>query len=111
MSKMHGPVGPAGINGSQGPLGPLGPQGFNGSQGLQGSIGPRGYNGSQGPAGPQGPRGAGDFSLCEFRTREETLTQTPVLSNIHNAPVEVNQGEPAVSFFIHFFKIHNHNSK
>ncbi|XP_067020107.1 collectin-12-like isoform X3 [Acropora muricata] len=95
VSKMQGPVGPAGFNGSQGSLGPPGPQGFNGSEGIQGAIGPQGYNGSQGPAGPQGPKGAGDFSLCEYRTKEETLTQTPVPSNVHNAPVQVNQPEPA----------------
>lgn len=100
---MQGPVGPAGFNGSQGSLGPPGPQGFNGSQGIQGAIGPQGYNGSQGPTGPQGPKGAGDFSLCEYRTHEETLTQTPVSSNFHNAPVQVNQAEPAVSFFTYFF--------
>ncbi|XP_074630038.1 uncharacterized protein LOC141888891 isoform X2 [Acropora palmata] len=95
VSKMQGPVGPAGFNGSQGSLGPPGPQGFNGSEGIQGAIGPQGYNGSQGPTGPQGPKGAGDFSLCEYRTREETLAQTPVSSNFHNAPVQVNQAEPA----------------
>lgn len=108
---MQGPVGPAGFNGSQGSLGPPGAQGFNGSQGIQGAIGPRGYNGSQGPAGPQGPKGAGDFSLCEYRTREEKLTQTPVLSNFHNAPVEVNQAEPAVSFFTFLKRIIHHKSE
>ncbi|XP_015749377.1 PREDICTED: collectin-12-like isoform X2 [Acropora digitifera] len=95
VSKMQGPVGPAGFNGSQGSLGPPGPQGFNGSEGIQGAIGPQGYNGSQGPAGPQGPKGAGDFSLCEYRTHEEKLTQTPVPGNFHNTPVQVNQAEPA----------------
>ena len=34
----------------------------------------------------------------------ETLTQTPVLGNIHNAPVEVSQAEPAVSFSKFCFK-------
>ena len=40
VSKLQGPVGPRGFNGSQGPVGPAGPQGFNGTQGPQGVIGP-----------------------------------------------------------------------
>ncbi|XP_068681846.1 collectin-12-like isoform X2 [Montipora foliosa] len=98
VSKLQGPVGPPGFNGSQGSIGPSGPRGFNGTQGIQGSIGPRGFNGSQGPAGPagpQGPEGAGNFSLCQYMTTEETLSQTPIASNIHNAPVQVIQAEPA----------------
>lgn len=40
---------------------------------MTGPIGPRGFNGSQGPAGPRGaigspgPKGAGDFSSCQYK--------------------------------------------
>ncbi|XP_022806845.1 collectin-12-like isoform X2 [Stylophora pistillata] len=51
VSKMPGPIGPPGFNGSQGPVGP------------------------QGAVGPAGPKGSGDFSQCQFKT--ETGTMTP----------------------------------
>ena len=44
---------------------------------MPGPIGPPGYNGSQGPVGPQGalgpagPKGSGDFSQCQYHTKEE----------------------------------------
>ena len=44
---------------------------------MPGPIGPPGYNGSQGPVGPQGavgpagPKGSGDFSQCQYDTKEE----------------------------------------
>ncbi|KAL9953609.1 hypothetical protein ACROYT_G041052 [Oculina patagonica] len=98
VSKLQGPIGPPGFNGSQGPIGPAGPQGFNGTQGPQGAIGPQGFNGSQGaqgPAGPQGSQGAGDFSLCEHKTSTTTASQNPVTSNIRAAPVKVTLGEPS----------------
>lgn len=44
--------------------GPTGPQGFNGSQG------PTGRNGS---IGPPGPKGSGDFSACEYKKVTEPL--------------------------------------
>ena len=101
VSKLQGPIGPAGFNGSEGPVGPVGPQGFNGSQGSQGNIGPRGFNGSQGPqglTGPQGPQGAGNFSSCEYKTASETGSQDPVSGNLHAASVKVLLSEPSVSF-------------
>ncbi len=100
MSKLQGPIGPPGFNGSQGPIGPAGHRGINGTQGPQGAIGPQGFNGSQGaqgPTGPQGPQGAGDFSLCEHKTSTETGSQNPVTSNSRAAPVKVTLGEPSVS--------------
>ena len=103
ISKLQGPKGPAGFNGSQGPVGPVGPQGFNGSQGNQGDIGPRGFNGSQGPqgpTGPQGPQGAGDFSSCEYKTASDTGSQNPVSSNTHDASVKITLAEPSVSLLI-----------
>ena len=42
VSKLQGPIGPRGFNGSQGAIGPAGPKGFNGTQGTQGLIGPPG---------------------------------------------------------------------
>ncbi len=100
VSKLQGPIGPPGFNGSQGAIGPAGPQGFNGTQGPQGVIGPQGINGSQGaqgPTGPQGPQGAGDLSLCEHKTSTTTASQNPVTSNVRAAPVKVTLGEPSVS--------------
>ena len=94
VSKLPGPVGPPGVNGSQGPIGPPGPQGFNGSQG---AIGPQGFNGSQGPIGPQGPQGAGDFSLCEYVRTSSTGSQHPITSIKPAAGIQVNLGEPNVS--------------
>ncbi|KAM7439517.1 hypothetical protein ABFA07_011178 [Porites harrisoni] len=91
VSKLPGPVGPPGVNGSQGPIGPAGPQGFNGSQG---AIGPQGFNGSQGPIGPQGPQGAGDFSLCEYVSTSSTGSQNPVTSINPAASIQVTLGEP-----------------
>ncbi|CAH3188855.1 unnamed protein product [Porites lobata] len=91
VSKLPGPVGPPGVNGSQGPIGPAGPQGFNGSQG---AIGPQGFNGSQGPIGPQGPQGAGDFSLCEYVSTSSRGSQNPVTSINPAASIQVTLGEP-----------------
>ena len=94
VSKLPGPVGPPGVNGSQGPIGLTGPQGFNGSQG---AIGPQGFNGSQGPIGPQGPQGAGDFSLCEYVSTSSTGSQNPVTSINPATSIQVTLGEPNVS--------------
>jgi len=103
-SKMEGPIGPRGFNGSQGPTGEQGPQGFNGTQGPQGNIGPPGFNGSQGPQGfngsqgPQGPQGAGNFSQCEYKFETKTFPdQDPVTSNVHAASVRITLQEPIVS--------------
>ncbi|KAJ7374264.1 hypothetical protein OS493_007345 [Desmophyllum pertusum] len=86
VSKLQGPIGPPGFNGSQGligPVGPAGPQGFNGTQGTHGITGPQGFNGSQGAqgaTGPQGPQGGGDFSQCIHKTSTQTGSQCPVTS-------------------------------
>ena len=102
VSKMEGPVGPRGFNGSQGPTGLQGPQGFNGSQGPQGAIGPQGLNGSQGPQGfngSQGPQGAGDFSQCQHITITGTPSpQSPVTNNNPAPGVRAQVAEPSVSF-------------
>ena len=101
VSKVQGPIGTPGFNGSRGPIGPAGPQGFNGSQGVQGNIGSRGFNGSQGPQGPPGPQGlqgAGNVSLCEYKTLLEAAAQDPVSGNVHAASVQVVLSEPSVSF-------------
>ena len=103
ISKLQGPIGPTGFNGSQGPIGPVGSQGFNGSQGSQGDIDPRGFNGSQdpqGPTGPQRPQGAGDFSSCEYKTASKTESQNPVTGNTHDASVKITLAEPSVSLLI-----------
>ncbi|XP_066026370.1 putative cuticle collagen 145 [Pocillopora verrucosa] len=94
VSKLQGPIGPRGFNGSQGAIGPAGPKGFNGTQGTQGLIGPPGFNGSRGPPGPQGPNGAGDFSQCEHKTEDLTGTQNPVTGNSLPNPVKVIKREP-----------------
>ena len=99
VSKLQGPIGPPGFNGSQGAIGPGGPQGFNGTQGTQGVIGPPGFNGSEGPPGPQGPNGAGDFSQCEHKTKDLTGTQNPVTGNSLPTPLKVIKSEPIVSKF------------
>ncbi|XP_022810445.1 collagen alpha-1(XVII) chain-like [Stylophora pistillata] len=94
-SKLQGPVGQRGFNGSQGPVGPAGPRGFNGTQGPQGVIGLQGFNGSQGPPGPQGPKGAGDFSQCKHKTKDLTGNQPPITSNSLPNPIKVILGEPS----------------
>ena len=99
VSKLQGPIGPRGFNGSQGAIGPAGPQGFNGTQGTQGVIGPPGFNGSEGPPGLQGPNGAGDFSQCEHKTTDLMGTQHPVTGNSLPSPVKVIKREPIVSKF------------
>ena len=73
MSKMAGPVGPPGFNGSQGP------------------VGPPGFNGSQGPAGPPGPKGAGDFSTCQYKVKIETTG---------GGDLDADVDEPSVSHYI-----------
>ena len=106
MSKLRGPVGPRGFNGSQGLVGPAGPQGVNGTQGPQGVIGPQGFNGSQGSPGsdglqgaigPPGPPGAGDFSQCEFMTSTDIGSQTAFQGNTLPAATKVILTEPTVS--------------
>ncbi|PFX12536.1 Scavenger receptor class A member 5 [Stylophora pistillata] len=97
VSKLQGPIGPRGFNGSQGPIGLAGPRGFNGTQGPQGMIGPQGFNGSQGAPGPQGPKGTGNFSLCEHKTKDSTATQDVINSNNLSNPAKVLLEEPSVS--------------
>lgn len=46
--------------------GPIGPPGFNGSRGPPGQAGSR---------GEQGPKGAGDFSACHYKRNQETKTR------------------------------------
>ena len=46
--------------------GPIGPPGFNGSRGPPGQAGSR---------GEQGPKGAGDFSACHYKRDQDTLTR------------------------------------
>ena len=99
-SKLQGPVGQRGFNGSQGPVGPAGPRGFNGTQGPQGVIGLQGFNGSQGPPGPPGPKGAGDFSQCKHKTKDLTGNQPPITSNSLPNPIKVILGEPTVSILL-----------
>ncbi|XP_066026369.1 collagen alpha-2(V) chain-like [Pocillopora verrucosa] len=95
VSKLQGPIGPRGFNGSQGAIGPAGPKGFNGTQGTQGVIGPPGFNGSEGPPGPQGSNGTGDFSQCEHKTEDLTGNQLPITSNSLPTPVKMIKTEPA----------------
>ena len=97
FSKLQGPIGPRGFNGSKGAIGSAGPQGFNGTEGTQGVIGPPGFNGSEGPPGPQGPNGAGDFSQCEHKEENLNGNQDPVTSNTLPSPTKVILGEPSVS--------------
>ncbi|EDO33806.1 predicted protein [Nematostella vectensis] len=66
VSKMEGPMGPRGYNGSIGPQGLAGAEGHNGTQGIQG---PMGVNGS---AGVPGPPGAGNLALCQYSMDEGT---------------------------------------
>ena len=60
VTKIEGPRGPPGYNGSQGLPGPSGPPGYNGTQGLPGPSGPPGYNGTQSPPG------SGNLALCSY---------------------------------------------
>jgi len=67
-SKIPGPRGPPGYNGTQGPIGPPGPPGYNGTQGLTGPPGLSGYNGSQGLTGPPGTPSSANLGLCSYNT-------------------------------------------
>ena len=99
VSKLQGPIGPRGFNGSQGPIGLAGSPGFNGTQGAQGIMGFQGFNGSQGPqglTGPQGPQGAGNISQCEHKTDSATGSQNPVTIFSPAAPITVTLEEPNV---------------
>ncbi|CAH3140962.1 unnamed protein product [Porites lobata] len=95
ISKMAGPIGPPGFNGS---LGPIGPRGFNGSQGF---AGPPGFNGNQGPAGPKGsmgppgPKGAGNFSACQYKTK--TGTTGGGSSDVSDASVDEPRGSVIIA--------------
>lgn len=60
VSKMAGPMGPRGFNGTQGPRGVMGINGSRGAPGLQGI---------------QGPPGVGNLTLCEFK--ESTQKASP----------------------------------
>jgi len=100
VSKLQGPIGLPGFNGSQGPTGPAGPPGFNGTQGPQGIMGPQGLNGSQGahgPAGSQGSQGKGNLSQCEHKTMSNTGSQDRITSNNRAAPITVIVEEFSVS--------------
>ena len=68
ISKMPGPVGPPGNNGS------------------------RGLNESQGPTGPPGPKGAEDFSQCLYKFKGGTPAASGAL-----ARTDVSVNEPGVS--------------
>ena len=100
MRKLQGPIGPAGFNGSQGPIGPAGPPGFNGTQGPRGIMGPQGFNASQGVQGPterQGSQGGGNFSQCVHKTSSKIGRQDKVTTNTPGTPVTVLLEEPSVS--------------
>ena len=58
--------------------GPRGPPGYNGTQGLPGLSGVPGYNGTQGPLGPPGSPGSGKLSLCSYITAASGGTATSV---------------------------------
>ena len=97
---LQGPIGPPGLNCSQGPIGRAGPPGFNGTQGPQGIIGPQGFNGSQGPpgsTGPQGFQGAGNFSQCVHNTSSNSGSQNKVTDNSRVGSVSVTVEERSVS--------------
>ena len=65
ISKIPGPKGPPGYNGTQGPSGP---PGYNGTQGLTGPPGLPGFNGSQGLSGHPGTPGSANLGLCSYKT-------------------------------------------
>ena len=100
MRTLQGPIGPPGLNCSQGPIGRAGPPGFNGTLGPQGIMGPQGFNGSQGaqgPTGPQGSQGAGNLSQCVHKTKANTGIQSKVTSISPASPVTVILEETSVS--------------
>ena len=66
ISKIPGPKGPPGYNGTQGPIGPSGPPGYNGTQGHTGPPGLPGYNGSLDLSGLAGTPGSANLSLCSY---------------------------------------------
>nr|XP_058943546.1 collectin-12-like [Pocillopora verrucosa] len=63
VSKMPGPIGPPGYNGSQGPVGP------------------------QGALGPAGPKGSGDFSQCQYKNESED----PIPGGSNRISVVINE--------------------
>jgi len=99
VSKLQGPIGPPGFNGSQGPIGPAGPPGFNVTQGPRGIMGPQRFNGSQGAqgqTGPQGSKGVENFSQCEHKTKSSTGSQAVMAGYRRSPGIDVTVEEKSV---------------
>ena len=59
--------------------GPRGPPGYNGTEGPSGVPGPPGYNGTQGPPGVSG---SGGLSLCSYKeSKGSTASPGPYASS------------------------------
>lgn len=96
-SKIPGPNGPPGYNGTQGISGPPGPRGYNGAQGPPGPPGPRGYNGAQGLPGPPGPPGSGNLALCSYLKGASAGTTPDYLAIQYVSRTELNVGGKKVT--------------
>lgn len=83
MSKIPGPSGPPGHNGSQGLPGPRGPPGYNGTQGLPGASG-------------SGSTGSGNLTLCSY-----LKGQSSGVSSDAYASDSIARTEPNVSHLSH----------
>jgi len=83
ISKMQGPTGPTGYNGTQGPPGS---PGYNGTQG---PPGPPGYNGTQGPPVASGSSG---LSLCSYITKDSYQVSAGSYAATEVSVTETNVG-------------------
>jgi len=97
ISKVQGPRGPPGCNGTEGPSGVPGPPGYNGTRGPPGVPGPPGYNGTQGPPGGSG---SGGLSLCSYKeSKGPTPSPDPYASSEVTA-TETNVGRQTLTQWI-----------
>ena len=70
VSKMAGPIGPPGHNGSQGPPGAVG------------------------STGPPGPKGAGNFSSCQYILKTAALTPGGTWTTVAATETNVSMKDP-----------------
>jgi len=94
ISKVQGPRGPPGYNGTEGPSGVPGPPGYNGTRGPPGVPGPPGHN------GPPGGSGSGGLSLCSYKeSKVPTASPSPYASSEVTA-TETNVGRQTLTQWI-----------
>ena len=88
----QGEVGLPGINGTEGPQGEVGLPGINGTEGPQGEVGLPGINGTEGPQGPPGNNTTNKLSIyvnngVQESTSEDSFVTTSAACNENDLPI------------------------